>query len=278
MPNASSDRRDEFIKDRKYLLNVSDHTVSWYRHALYKWLPSDSPSDAELKSTVIRMREAGLKPTGCNAAIRAINAYLKWAGSGLKVPKLKEPQTVMPTFTEAQVTLLLKHRATSFYGRRLHLLVLLLLDCGCRISEALNIRVEDLNADDLLLTLHGKGRKDRIVPISLEFRKAVFRYIRDYSPKGWLLASKGGDRLGRCVMLRNVKDLCRDLGFEPPPRTLHAFRHTWAVNYVRQGGSVFHLQQALGHSTLEMSRRYSCLNTADLSAMQETTSILRRLG
>lgn len=88
MPKTSSDRRDEFIKDRKYLLNVSDHTVSWYKHALYKWLPSDLPSDAELKSMVIRMREAGLRPTGCNAAIRAINAYLKWAGSGLKVPKL----------------------------------------------------------------------------------------------------------------------------------------------------------------------------------------------
>jgi integrase/recombinase XerD len=138
--------------------------------------------------------------------------------------------------------------------------------------------VEDINADDLLLTLHGKGRKDRIVPISLEFRKAVFRYLREYEPKGWLLATKGGDRLGRCVMLRNVKELCRELGFEPPSRTLHAFRHTWAVNYVRQGGSVFHLQRALGHSTLEMSRRYSSLNTTDLSAMQETTSMLRRLG
>jgi len=272
------DRRDEFIKERKYLLNVSEATVSWYRHALYKWLPTDSPSDTDLKSMVLRMREAGLKATGCNAAIRAINCYLKWLGNGLAVKKLKEPQTVMPTFTEAQVSLLLKHRATSFYGRRLYVLILLLLDCGCRISEALNIRIEDINVDDLLLTLHGKGRKDRIVPISLEFRKVVYRYIRDYQPKEWLLATKGGDRLGRCVMLRNVKELCRELGFAPPSRTLHAFRHTFATNYIRQGGSVFHLQQALGHSTLEMSRRYSNLNVADLQAKHESISMLRRLG
>lgn len=226
------DRREEFIKERKYLLNVSEHTVSWYKHALHKWLPGDSPSEPELKSMVIRMREAGLKATGCNAAIRAINCYLKWSGSALKVPKLRETQTVMPTFTEAQVSLLLRYRATNFYGRRLHLLVLLLLDCGCRISEALDIRVEDINVDDLLLTLHGKGRKDRIVPISLEFRKAFFRYLREYEPKGWVLATKSGDRLGRCVMLRNVKELCRELGFEPPPRTLHAFRHTFDASAV----------------------------------------------
>lgn len=276
-----SDRRDEFIKERRYLLNVSEHTVSWYKHALYKWLPGDSPSEPELKSMVIRMREAGLKATGCNAAIRAINCYLKWSGSGLNVSKLKEPETVMPTFTDAQVSLLLKYRATSFYGKRLHLLVLLLLDCGCRISEALSIRVEDINTDDLLLTLHGKGRKDRIVPISLEFRKAIFRYTREYDPKGWLLATKGGDRLGRCLMLRNVKELCRELGFVPPPRTLHCFRHTFGANYIRRGGSVFHLQRALGHSSLEMSRRYSNLNVADLQANHESISLLsphRRLG
>jgi len=119
MQTASSDRRDQFIRERKYLLNISDATESWYRHALWKWLPSDLPSDTELKSMVIRMREAGLKATGCNAAIRAINAYLRWAQSPHRVSKLKEPQTVMPTFTEAQVSLLLKYRATSFYGRRL---------------------------------------------------------------------------------------------------------------------------------------------------------------
>jgi len=93
------DRRDEFIKERKYLLNVSEATVSWYRHALYKWLPGDSPSEPELKSMVIRMREARLKATGCNAAIRAINCYLKWSGSPVKVPKLKEPQMVIQFMT-----------------------------------------------------------------------------------------------------------------------------------------------------------------------------------
>ena len=80
----------QFIRERQYLHNVSPSTVSWYEHAL-KWLPSAEPSGEQLKDTVIqghrnlRMREKGLKATGCNSAIRAINAYLKWPGSSLKI-------------------------------------------------------------------------------------------------------------------------------------------------------------------------------------------------
>jgi integrase/recombinase XerD len=48
-------------------------------------------------------------------------------------------------------------------------------------------------------------------------------------------------------MLRNVKELCRKLGFEPPVRTIHAMRHTFGANYIRRGGSVYHLQACLGN-------------------------------
>ena len=77
-------------------------------------------------------------------------------------------------------------------------------------------------------------------------------------------------------MLRDVKRLCTRLRFTPPARTLHAFRHTFAVNYLRRGGSVFHLQKVLGHSTLEMTRRYANLVTADLQAVHERVSLLHR--
>ena len=74
--------------------------------------------------------------------------------------------------------------------------------------------------------------------------------------------------------LRDVKLLCKRLGIVPPERTIHAFRHTFAVNYLRRGGSVFHLQKVLGHSSLEMTRRYADLVTEDLSAIHERVSLL----
>ena len=75
-----------------------------------------TPSQNELKDAVLRMREKGLKATGCNAAIRAINAYLKWSGSRLKVPQLKEPHMVLPTFTAQQVRLLVTWKPRGFYS------------------------------------------------------------------------------------------------------------------------------------------------------------------
>jgi len=66
----------QFIRERQYLQNVSPATFEWYKHS-FKWLRTDNPSEHELKDAVMRMREKGLKATGCNSAIRAINAYLK---------------------------------------------------------------------------------------------------------------------------------------------------------------------------------------------------------
>ena len=277
----------QFIRERQYLANVTPATVDWYKNSL-KWLPSESPSPQQLKDTVIRMREKGLKPSGCNCAIRAINAYLHWSSAGseqkcgpgcphLRVPKIKEPELVLPTFSVPQIKSLVRWKPRRKAQRRLHLLMLMLLDTGCRISEALTLRVRDIDMDNMLVTLDGKGRKQRIVPFSLELRKALFRYIAacNRKPESLLLASRNETQLGRRVMLRDVKQACKRLGFTAPCRTLHAFRHTFAVNYLRRGGSVFHLQKVLGHSTLEMTRRYANLVTADLQAVHERVSLLR---
>ncbi len=276
-----------FIQERRYLKNVSPSTISWYTSAL-KWLPSESPSQEELKDAVMRMRAKGLKETGCNAATRAINAYLHWnsgserkCGPGcqhFRAPQLKEPQNILPTLTEAQVTRIVnwKPRHKNFYQRRLHLLTLFLLDTGCRISEALTLHVRDLDLDNLLVMLDGKGRKQRVVPFSFALRRALYRFIADFNrrPDSLLFSTRQDTRVGRMTALRGVKLLCEQLGFNPPARTLHAFRHTFAVHYLRKGGSVFHLQKVLGHSSLEMTRRYANLMTEDLQAVHERVSLL----
>jgi integrase/recombinase XerD len=278
----------QFIRERQFLANVSPSTLEWYKHS-FKWLETESPSQDDLKRAVLRMREKGLKATGCNSAIRAINTYLHWANEGSdvkcspackhpKVAQLKEPQVVLPTFTEQQIRLLVSWKPKGKYQRRLHLLILFLLDTGCRISEALTLHVSEIDFENLLVTLDGKGRKQRVVPFSFELRKALFRYCREgnHQPDHLLFANRAQTTLGRRNMLRDAKLLCKTLGFTAPVRTLHAFRHTFAVNYLRRGGSVFHLQKVLGHSTLEMTRRYANLVTADLQAVHERLSLLTR--
>jgi integrase/recombinase XerD len=260
-----------FLREKQYLENVSTNTLRWYKHAL-KWLPSENPGERELKDMVIRMREAGLKATGCNANIRAMNCYLRWSGSKHTVQFLKEPQLIIPTFTADQVKILLHYRPTSDFKRRLHLLILVLFDTGCRISEALGVHGSDFDLDNLLLTLHGKGRKDRKVPISFELRKAVVKYLE--GKDGPLFITSSGRSWGRMGALRSLKLHCQKLGFEPPPRTLHACRHTMATQYLARGGSVAHLSRVLGHTTLAMTMKYIHLQTEDLSAVHQRISLL----
>jgi integrase len=164
----------EFTRERQFLSNVTPSTLEWYKHS-FKWLDSDSPSQEDLKAAVVRMRTKGLKATGCNAAIRAINTSLHWAnaesevkcGPTCKHPKiaqLKEPQLVLPTFTEQQIRQLVARKPKGTYQERLHLLTLFLLDTGCRISKALTLRISEIDFENLLVQLDGKGAKQRVVP------------------------------------------------------------------------------------------------------------------
>lgn len=279
-------RFEQFIKHRQYLLNVSPNTLRWYRHA-FKWLPSESPSQEQLDAVILKMRESGLKPTGCNAAARAINAYLHWSsdpsgkcGGGCHHPRIKpmrEPEFVPVVFTDDQVTSLVNWRPRGFRDRRLHLLVLLLLDTGARISEVLSLRVADIDFENFLLTLTGKGRKQRRVPFSLELRRTLFKWVHDgKKPQDFILSNAAGLALERNACLRAVKYLCTRLGFDAPPRTLHAFRHSFSTNFVRRVGSPAKLQRLLGHSSITMAMRYVHLSVDDLREGYDAVSLLNR--
>jgi len=175
---------------------------------------------------------------------------------------MKIEERVLPTFDGAHVARLMHWRPRSIAQHRLQALVATLCDTGARIDEILGLRWEDVDFDNLRLTLHGKGRKDRKTPMSLELRKRMFLWQRKSERKvGLVFGTMDGTKQGRRNVLRDVKALCRGLGFEPPARTLHSFRYTFALNYLRNGGSVFHLQKCLRHSSLEMTRRYANLST-----------------
>lgn len=263
---------DRFIQERKHITNVSPHTIDWHKRSL-AWLRVERPTESDLRTFVLRMRQGGLRAVSCNSRIGSVNAYLHWLGSPLTVPKLRQESFVPATYSPKQIAALVKWKPRGFYQRRLHALVLMLLDTGIRLDEALSLRPADCDMDNLLLTVTGKGRKQRIIPFSLELRRVLAKFIPDAGPH--LFSTKGhGKKLSPRNTLRGIKALCARLGFDPPARTIHAFRHTFAVNYLRRGGSVFHLQKMLGHSTLEMTRRYANLMTEDLQAVHERVSLL----
>lgn len=112
-----------------------------------------------LKQLVIDMRQAGLQPISCNNRIRCVNAYLKWLGSPLRLAKLREETKVLPIYTKNSCAGLAGFRPKNFSDVRLHVLVLTLMDTGMRIDEPLPLKKSQVNLDQMLFTVMGKGPK-----------------------------------------------------------------------------------------------------------------------
>ncbi|HXM10777.1 MAG TPA: site-specific integrase, partial [Terriglobales bacterium] len=189
--------------------------------------------------------------------------------------KLREEQRVLPVYKTDDVQNVMSFKPKTWYERRLMVLILTLADCGCRIDEALSLKWDDVDFDNLLLTLHGKGSKDRKVPFSFELRRHLFKFKQKHEHQR-VFSTKRGEKWGQRNCYRDVKRLCTRVGIHAPERLLHSFRHTMASNYIRRGGSVAMLQRVLGHTTLQMTMRYVHIQTEDLSKNHERITLLGR--
>jgi integrase/recombinase XerD len=121
----------------------------------------------------MRLRDRGIRPVTCNTYVAAMNAFCAWlydeqhVAERVKLKRLKVERRVLELLTEPQMRALIGFKPKTFREARLHLGVLLVLDTGLRVSEALGLRQSDIDADNLILKVFGKGQKERLVPFSL---------------------------------------------------------------------------------------------------------------
>lgn len=274
---------EQFVKERKYLKNVTPKTEAWYWDswkALGDGLEAATPpAKTEWMGRIAALRDRGVTAVSVNTYARAINAFLKWGHEEghfrevIRIPRLKEEKLILATLTPAQVDSLLRYKPKGFSALRVHTMACCFLDTGIRADEALSLRRDGVDLDNLLLRIKGKGRKDRMVPMSLEFRKLLFRWLAKH-PFALVFPTRNGTKQTQRNALRDFKRMGKRLGIAGVRFSFHTMRHTFAVNYIRNGGDVFRLQRVLGHSTLEMTRRYVDLQTSDLQAVHERLSVL----
>ncbi|MEO8373181.1 MAG: tyrosine-type recombinase/integrase, partial [Candidatus Solibacter sp.] len=214
----------QFILARKYLKNISDATAYSYGNAcqaLFTLHGSDlrlgDLTKEQLSNRIITMRQHGLSAGGCNVYIRTVNAFLNWLHeedrikAKIKLPLLKEEQKVIQPFSVDQARRIVHWKPKCDSMRRLHVLMLLLLDTGMRIEEAFTLRKEQVNLDDLLITVNGKGKKQRIIPMSFEMRKILFRHLSG-STSILVFSTRNGLRLKHRNVLRDMKDVAKRIG------------------------------------------------------------------
>jgi len=275
---------ERFIREKTFLNNVTPKTVSFYRQSFkaYKQTVGEvMPDRFILNDFVIKLRERGMAATGANVYIRGVNSFLSWlwenghTGERLKIKQLKEEQKIIQTYSEDQIRVFINWRPKDWIDWRLYALLMTLIDTGARIDiELLRLSRNQIDFDNLLIKLNGKGGKERYVPMSLELRKVLCRWLQK-NEFDLVFPTRRGNKMLYRNAFRDFELLCKKLGVEC--KGFHCFRHTFATEYLRNGGGEIYLQKALGHSSLAMTRQYSQVNEFDLQTMHKKTSILSKL-
>lgn len=158
-------------------------------------------------------------------------------------------------------------------GLRDKTLIFLLLDTGMRASEVCGITARDVDLKNRRVFVIGKGDRERSLPISPETARVLWRYMAERAAAKAsepLFVTITGRPMDRVVLLEMLKDLGAKVGV--PDCHPHRFRHTFAINFLRNGGNVYELQMALGHASLEMVRVYLALAETDLQRAHEEAS------
>ncbi len=146
--------------------------------------------------------------------------------------------------------------------------LLLLYGSGLRICEALNLNHEDApNGQKDILRIHGKGGKQRIVPVLPVAVRAVTHYLAlcpfDFQPDSPLFRGEKGKRLSPRIMQLLMQRLRGALGLSETA-TPHALRHSFATHLLGNGGDLREIQELLGHASLSTTQIYTEVNKSHL--------------
>jgi integrase/recombinase XerD len=191
----------------------------------------------------------------------------------VRIPKLKEEQKILSTFNPDQIRAILSFRPKGRNLTRAHMVACLLLDTGLRISEALGLRAPDIDFDNLVLKVYGKGSKERLIPMSLELRRMLFRWCQRQT-SDLISATRNGTK----ITVRNSARLQAAWQASKHHRVRmspHTCRHSFACEYLRRGGNLEYLRRILGHSSILTTQKYlRSLGVADLQAAHDGLSPL----
>ncbi len=140
-------------------------------------------------------------------------------------------------------------------------MILFLLDTGVRVGELVTILKNKVDQKSGSVKVIGKGNKERVIFFSARTAMAIWKYASTHNSK-YLFATLDGRQMERNNVARIIKRMCKRAGV--PSYSPHDFRHTFAVNYLRNYPNIYALQQMLGHSSLDMVKRYLVLSESDL--------------
>ena len=239
-------------------LTVAKKTVLNYHiglSALWTWAVKEGLADAHIVQRVERPRpEKRAVVPFTEDDIRAMLAVLSTSRSYTRPGKRQSTHSV-PNAD--------RNRA----------IIILLLDTGIRSSELCGLRILNTDLKNRRIKVMGKGSKERMIPFCARTGQVLWKYLatrKDEPANAYLFVTTEGGPLDPDRMLKLLYGIGERAGVEDVHP--HRFRHTFAINFLRNGGDPWSLQMMLGHSTMEMVKTYLSIAQADLDKSHKLAS------
>jgi integrase/recombinase XerD len=253
----------------------SEKTMTGYRTTLFGFMAFLKSNGKQHIETVTREdisayveheQDRGMSPCTVNTRTRALYSFLQFfVDRDLVDPKvltrkirIKMPEALPRAIDPEDIRLLL----AAIDSTRDRAMILVLLRTGMRIGELRHTTLEDLNLKEKRIEIYQaqKNRVGRVVYISDDARAALKRWLRYRPPKGpYVFCGQRGGPLAYETTRTLFNKCVEKAGLAHRGYTLHCLRHTFASELLNAGMRLECLQQLLGHSTIEMTRRYARL-------------------
>jgi site-specific recombinase XerD len=203
-----------------------------------------------------------------NQMVSAIKIFYTISGKGKVDPEFlgrpRRRRALPKVFSKDEVSRILN----SVRNPKHKLLLWMIYSCGLRRSEVTNIKLPDLDRERGILHIReGKGRVDRIVPVSEKVWEKTDEYIRGYMPREYLFEGQTGGRYSSESVYRVFKDallkadIKKDVG-------VHSLRHSYATHLHESGLDIRYIQELLGHKSTRTTEIYTHVSRRNLIAVR----------
>lgn len=223
-------------------------------------------SVSDCKAYYIHLSNRNVSSVTVQTYIRALRAFLSWCylegyiseniPKKFRLPKAQKKK--IDILTDSEVEQLFRCLSgRDFISIRNYCIVALMIDSGLRLNEVVTIRRDKIHIAEGYAIVNGKGNKERFVPLGLNSKRALLRYCAIVPNKEKETPLFVKDTLIP-IKESTVKQLFRKLKSRSgiPRLHPHLLRHTFATRYIERGGDIYSLQSILGHTSLEMVKKY----------------------
>lgn len=263
---------ENYLRSKRY----SPNTIKTYSDSLRTFFKfcSEKPIDELDTDDVIRFNNdyilrKGLSASFQNQVINAIKLfYRKRFNKNMELDNLHRPRSEkrlpnvlskeeVKAILEAPINI--KHRA----------MLSLIYACGLRRSELLNLTLKDVHSDrNLLFIRQSKGKKDRLVPLSMKLLELLRTYYKVFKPKQWLFeGEREGNKYSEKSLENVMKQSLQKAGIQKKV-SLHWLRHSYATHLLENGTDLRYIQELLGHSSSRTTEIYTHVSAKNIQQIR----------